>query len=170
MTVHLPVALPLLVVLLLAAREDLRTRRIPNVLVVVGLMLALATRTFLEGGPGAISVVTGMLLAGGLLLPAWLLGWTGAGDVKLMAVVGAWLGVSHGAMAVFLSMLAGGCIALVVALRHRMLKQTVLGAATLGTWVLSGTAGSAPAPRTGLRYPFAVAALVGGFVALWVPA
>jgi prepilin peptidase CpaA len=168
MTVGLPIALPLLATLLLAAREDARTRRIPIVLVVASLALAFSTRSFLDGGPGALSVLTGLLLAGGLLLPAWFLGWTGAGDVKLMAAVGAWLGAPHGALAVLFSLIAGGAIAFVVATRHGKLRQSLAGAAAMGAWAAAPHAGAPPRPLTNLRYPFAFAALAGTSAALWV--
>ena len=162
MTVGLPIALPLLATLLLAALEDARTRRIPNALVVASLMLAWSTRLFLDGGSGALSFVTG------LLLPAWFRGWTGAGDGKLMAVVGAWLGAPQGAMAVLFSLIAGGAIAFAVAMRHGMVRQSLAGAAAMGAWAAAPHAGAPPQPLTNLRYPFAFAVLVGTFAALWV--
>lgn len=168
MVVALPIALPLLALLVLAARADVRTRRIPNRLVLLGLISSLIVRCAFEGGPGLQSAAVGALVAGGLLFPGWLLGWTGAGDVKLMAVSGAWLGAAVGGMAVLFSLIAGGVIALFVAIRHKSLKQSLSGAAAMGVWVFSSTTGSAPVPTTGLRFPFALAILAGSFAALWV--
>lgn len=168
MNTPLPIALPLLALLILAARSDALTRRIPNRLVVLGLCLAIFVRVFLDGVSALPSAVAGTLVAGGLLLPGWLLGWTGAGDVKLMSVVGAWLGATLGGMAVLLSLIAGGVLALVVAVRHGMLRRSLTGAAALGAWLLQPHAGPAPPVTSGLRFPFAFAILAGSFTALWV--
>jgi prepilin peptidase CpaA len=168
MVVALPIAIPLLALLVLAAREDARTRRIPNWLVLLGLCSAIVVRYFLEGSPGLLSAATGTLIAGGLLFPGWLLGWTGAGDVKLMAVSGAWLGAAVGGMAVLFSLIAGGVFALVAATRHGVLRQSIVGAASMGVWALTPQHGQAPVTTTGVRFPFAAAILVGTFAALWV--
>jgi prepilin peptidase CpaA len=76
-----------------ACLSDLRTRRIPNALVITLMILGLAFSTgagpFPEGlVHGASGVLTGLVL----WLPFWLLGWLGAGDVKLFAGAAAWLG------------------------------------------------------------------------------
>jgi prepilin peptidase CpaA len=168
MVVALPIALPLLALLVLAAREDVRTRRISNRLVVLGLISSVVVRFVLEGGPGIQSAAVGALVAGGLLLPGWLLGWTGAGDVKLMAVSGAWLGAAVGGMAVLFSLIAGGVFAVAVAIRHHALRQSLSGAAAIGMWAMSPHTGPAPVSSTGLRFPFALAILTGTFAALWV--
>lgn len=165
MVASLPIALPLLALLVLAAREDARTRRIPNRLILLGLCSAIVVRYFLEGSPGLLSVATGALIAGGLLFPGWLLGWTGAGDVKLMAVSGAWLGATIGGFAVLFSLIAGGVFALVAAVRHGVLRQSVVGAAVLGFWAFAPDRTPAPV-TTGIRFPFAVAILTGTFAAM----
>src|SRR5436309_13402218 len=74
-----------------AAATDLRSRRIPNWLTFPARVLGLAAHGVAGGSSGLTQGVLGALVAGGLLLPGWLLGWMGAGDVKLMAAVGAWL-------------------------------------------------------------------------------
>lgn len=79
--------LPLLILLTCAAMIDLRCRRIPNWLTFTILAAGL-TRAVFDGGlpEGMISVTVGFLL----ILPLYLLGAIGAGDVKLMTAVGAW--------------------------------------------------------------------------------
>jgi prepilin peptidase CpaA len=164
----LPIALPLLALLLLAAREDVRTRRIPNRLIALGLGTGLIARFLMDGGSGLLSAGAGALLAGALLFPGWLLGWTGAGDVKLMAVSGAWLGPHAGVMAVLFSLIAGGIAAVVVAARHGVLRQSLTSAATMGAWILTPHAARGPLLTTGVKFPFAVAILAGTAAALWV--
>jgi prepilin peptidase CpaA len=111
-----------------------------------------------------------MAVAGGLLFPGWLLGWMGAGDVKLMAAVGAWLGFPLGVFAALASLIAGGVISIVVAIRKGALWKSLKGAVSLASWIAMTRGGAGmPQPTTsGIRFPFALAVLAGALVALWV--
>lgn len=106
-----------------AAILDLRTRRIPNVLTVPALALALVLR-----GITGVDPFLGGLMAAGLAfllcLPVFALGGLGGGDVKLLTAVGAFLGMDRlwGALAV--TAIAGGVFALVTILLRRRLKET----------------------------------------------
>ncbi|WP_374584308.1 prepilin peptidase [Pseudoduganella sp.] len=96
-----------------AAASDLAWRRVPNVLVLAGLLLALALHWRL-GGSGAL---LGQALAGGvvgllLFLPMYALGGMAAGDVKLMAMAGSFVGPAQALQLGVLSALAGGVLAL----------------------------------------------------------
>jgi prepilin peptidase CpaA len=109
------------VLVLAAAMIDLRSRRIPNALtypaVLVAFTLRLATGSFQLIVPAALGLAVGFLL----LLPAYLLKVMGAGDLKLMAALGAFLGPAT-ILSVFLnSLIAGGLIALMyLALRGEL--------------------------------------------------
>lgn len=74
----------LLLLLTLATASDLLQRKIPNCLVLAGLLLALG----LHGWPAWAGLATGFLL----FLPLYLLRGMAAGDVKLLAMVGAFAG------------------------------------------------------------------------------
>ena len=168
MNAPLWVAVPLVVLVLLATRADLKSRRIPNLLVGPALALALVAHAALGGWDGFTGSLAGLLVAGGLLLPGHLARWMGAGDVKLMAAVGAWLAWPLALIAVLAALVAGGLVSLVVAARRRVLVRTLHGAAAIGFWTLttpSGAAGSAPS-GSGVRFPFAVAAAAGALFAL----
>jgi prepilin peptidase CpaA len=163
----LPIAVPLLALLVLAAREDLRTRRISNGLIVLGLILGIVVRFAVEGRAGLLSAATGALFAGGLLYPGLWLGWTGAGDVKLMAVSGAWLGPIPGGMAALFSLVAALVMALAIRARQGAPLRLPSGPAALTAWFVMQP-GAGPTLPTGLRFPFTLAILAGTFVALWV--
>lgn len=79
-------------VLLPAAWCDLRRHRIPNALSVGGAVLALALHAVLGGGPGLAAAALGLALAFAIMLPFHVVGWLGAGDVKLIAATGAFAG------------------------------------------------------------------------------
>ncbi len=168
---HAPlwVAVPVIVLVALATRADVQSRRIPNLLTGPALLLGVLVHLGLGGLPGAGNALLGAVVAGAILFPGWLMKFTGAGDVKLMAAVGAWLGHPDGFVAAVAALIAGGILAVVVAARRGILVQALRNSASLvlsvlpwGRWGLS-----APAPKTaGVRFPFAPAVLAGAIFAL----
>jgi prepilin peptidase CpaA len=113
--------------LLVATVVDLRTRRIPNVLTgaMAGAGLGLAAFGF--GGVSIGAAVLGSVIGLVLMLPGHVLGATGAGDVKLMAAVGSLLGPLVVVNAVLFTAVAGGVLAVIVALQRRRFATTLAG-------------------------------------------
>jgi prepilin peptidase CpaA len=167
MNAPLWVAAPVIVLVAVATRADVRRRKIPNAITAPAVLLALAAHAAAGGAEGVRVSLAGMLLAGGLLLPGWLLGWMGAGDVKLMAAVGAWLAYPQAALALLAALAVGGVMALVTAARHGVLGRALGGAARIGAWAALRASGPPPA-TTGVRFPFAAAAAAGAIIALWI--
>jgi prepilin peptidase CpaA len=173
--------LGLVAFLAIACLTDFRSRRIPNVLVGVGVILAIFFQTatvkggglFISSGAGGLglwSALVGMLAALLLLLPVYALRLLGAGDVKLMAMVGAWLGAPSIFWAMLWTALAGGVLSIVFMLATRSgsnviqnlqvmanpLLQRILGAQS---WLDRGETQTAPLKPTGrMPYAFAIAA------------
>lgn len=100
------------VLLVIGAATDLRSRRIPNVLTIGGAVLGAMINGAMLGWKGAEESILGWLLGCGLLLLPFLQRALGAGDVKLLAAVGAWGGPSLVLHTLFLGAMAGGLIAL----------------------------------------------------------
>jgi prepilin peptidase CpaA len=167
--------------LALAVASDVRSRRIPNLLVLLGMIAGLTLHTLLPAGDGLFrqpfgalgftSALAGLGLGLALLLPLYMLGAMGAGDAKLMAMVGAFLGPLAVLDAALLSLLAGGVLSLAVALWsgtlmrvltnvHQLLLQTLLRARTGG-----GAAIDAP-PDTSGQLPYAIAIAAGTLLQL----
>lgn len=165
MNAPLWVAVPVIVLVAVAARADVRTRTIPNLLTFPALLLGLAIHAALGGADGFKSSLAGMAVAGGVLVPGWLCRWMGAGDVKLMAAVGALLAWPQAVIAVLASLVTGGAISLILALRRGLLRQALTGAAAIGAAVLARS--TVTPPTTGVRFPFALAVLAGSTFALW---
>jgi prepilin peptidase CpaA len=109
----------LLVLLSAAAWHDVRTYRIPNRLVFAGTIIAVVFNTVAPaeiGGLGVLDSIAGLAVGLVALLPLYLLRVMGAGDVKLMAMTGAFLGAEGASAALMCVLLSGGVLALGVAL------------------------------------------------------
>ncbi|MDH6152924.1 MULTISPECIES: A24 family peptidase [Paraburkholderia] len=142
-----PVGACLLGLVATAAGLDLHERRIPNVLVLVGLALAFAVQWGLHGaGEGSHRWVLGLLTGGGLFFPLYLLRGMGAGDVKLMAAVGAFVGPQPALEIVLVTCVVGGVWALAVVIFKRELKSTGTNMLAI---LLSGRALSGRLSETG---------------------
>jgi prepilin peptidase CpaA len=146
------------------AAIDLWTRRVPNPLTVVlaatGVLLAATGVSGITVRASIVGFVIGLLL----MLPGHLFGATGAGDVKLFAALGALLGPAPIATAFFYTALAGGLMAIVVAMRRRRLRRTLDGTARL---IVSArdTAPAIESPLENNRFAYAPAIAVGAMMA-----
>lgn len=107
-----PLVLAVLILLLVSAIWDIRHRRIPNVIVFTGAGLGIVLQFGLAGFSGLLDGLSGLGLGLAILMPGYLLGTTGAGDVKLMAAVGTYLGPYSVLIAGLASLVVGGVIAL----------------------------------------------------------
>ena len=115
----------LFILLAIAAVSDYRSYKIPNWLTVSGMVFGLI---YSVAAPFSIHLgffwaVGGLLLGFLIMLPLYALGVMGAGDVKLMAMVGAFLGVSDVWHAVIFSFIVGGIAALGFALYNKALLR-----------------------------------------------
>ena len=113
----------LLAMVLIAAAIDVRTRRIPNWLTFSSLLLGLALQYAAAGPKGLLLGLLGVLVGGGLFFVPFLLGGMGAGDLKLMAAAGAFLGPQGALWAVLCTGIAGGVLALLWSLLHGRLTR-----------------------------------------------
>ncbi|MDE1981317.1 MAG: prepilin peptidase [Betaproteobacteria bacterium] len=95
----------------IAVHFDLKARRIPNTLILLGSVVAVALSLSMQSPP-IRQLMEGAVLGLILFMPFHLVGKMGAGDVKLMAVAGAFLGVKGVLISALLAMLAGGVLAI----------------------------------------------------------
>lgn len=168
--------LPLLFLLLAASLEDVKCQRIPNRIVFIGAGLGLLFNTALPEGLGFVSALPGglgffggmqgMALGMAIFLPIYLLRAMGAGDVKLMGMVGAFLGPAEVLGAVLGTFLAGGVLSLGFALKNRVVGRVFENIRTMIYMAFFKVAtGSLPtmedAPQTAGKLPYAIAIAVG---------
>ncbi len=114
-----------LILVVLAGWVDWRTRRIPNWLTVSGLLFGIAVNSLVAGWHGARVSLAGAGLALVLLLPLVLLRAFGAGDWKLVAAVGAFLGPILCLFVLFGSIFISGLMAVVAVLRSGRVLATL---------------------------------------------
>lgn len=148
-----------------AAWHDVRSRRIPNCLVLPGTVLGLLLNTLPlpDLAPaGLLMALAGMMLGLALLLPMYALKALGAGDVKLMAMVGAFLGPRPVLLAVLFTLLSGGVLALAAAIYSGVLRKVLAntGQMLLGG-LLQGTLRMTPPAATSGKLPYALAIAAG---------
>jgi len=146
---------PTVVVVAIATITDLRSRRIPNWLVLPFLLAGIAIAPVLHGWHGLAQSLEGMLL--GLVLMGGLaaLGGMGMGDVKLCAAIGAWIGPSQLLIALVIMALAGGVMAVCWALSKGFFGQLMSNTGTLLAGF--GKRGLRPDPEFVLENPRAKA-------------
>src|SRR5690349_7514947 len=113
----------LLALVLAAAVYDALYRRIPNWLNVSGAVLGLTLNGFLYGGPGLAKSFIGLIVGFGIYFVLYALRVMGAGDVKLMAAVGAVVGWQNWFGIFIPTAFVGGILAIIVSiLKGRLLK------------------------------------------------
>ena len=116
---------------IVATIVDIRTRRIPNAITAsmagAGIGFAASGLTGMSLAAAGLGFVFGLVL----MLPGHALGATGAGDVKLMAAIGTLVGPVVVIKAFLFTAIAGGVLALIVAIRRRRVAATFAGTARL---------------------------------------
>lgn len=157
-------ALLLSLVLIIAVYTDIRRHRIPNWLSLGALFTGLLLSHLLFPDSRILDSLKGAGVGLAALLPFYLMGGMGAGDVKLMAAIGSFTGPETAFLAVCFSLMAGGCIALLLILRSGELAMlyrrylVMLSARTL----IPAEDGSV-AKR---RFPYALSIAIGTLIAL----
>lgn len=174
--------LPMALILLAVVWKDVRYHRIPNPYVFWGAGLGVLLNTVMlgglgfashvPGGVGFLGAIEGLAIGLAALLPMYLLRAMGAGDVKLMAMVGAFLGFEDVLGAILATFLAGGVLSIGYAWKIGVLRRTLQNIRIiLYSGAVKVAGGSVPtledAPETAGRFPYATAIAVGtlGYIA-----
>lgn len=150
-----------------AAVTDFRSHRIPNRLVATGAIAALLLQIALHGaGSGAWLWFTGLAAGIAPFVVLYLVSAVGAGDAKLMACVGAFVGPETVLEILIATLLCGGAMAVWTMLMRRHVRRTMAGVVGTLLWLpFSWRTGSEGTARTNMtttaRLPYAVA-IAGG--------
>ena len=155
-----------------ACVTDVRSRRIPNVLTFGAAAAAVTFHTFAPAGHGTSSAVAGWFAGAAAMFIPFALGGLGAGDVKLLAALGAWLGPVNAIWLAAYAAIAGAVLGVIIATYHGYLKQAltnvwlllqhfmVMGLRPLAPMTLEGS--SAP------RMAYALPIFAGVVLNLWL--
>lgn len=159
-----------------AVWHDVKARRIPNAVVFPGMLAAFVLHAALPagsglfgtpmGGLGLLSSLGGFGLGLAILLPMYALRLMGAGDVKLLAMVGAFVGAGQILTVGLVTLVAGGVLALVFAAWQRNLRRLVANAyhmalhTTYSALVGVVAAPTVPPEAASGRLPYAIAIAV----------
>ena len=147
-----------------AVYTDTKQGIIPNKMTFPAVAVGIGANTALGGWDGLGFAAAGAALGFVLFLLPFLFGGMGAGDVKLLAALGAFIGPTAVLGTFFFSALLGGLIALAVLIRNSGIQMVGLAAFSGGVrGLLSLSHGG-----TRLGFPFASAIFFGLFAALLV--
>lgn len=154
-----------------ACGYDIRTRHIPNAVTLGGAALAMLYALAVLGPAALLTSALGWLTGLALFMPFFLVGGMGAGDVKLLACLGAWAGPESALWMALYAAIAGGVMAVVVALATGYLRQAVQNVSTL--LIYWRTMGIRPLAELtlgegrGPRLPYAVPIAAGAMAVVW---
>lgn len=151
---------------------DLRTRRIPNLLTLGGALAGLVFHLASGGWTAAAGSVAGWAIGIAIFVVPFVLGGLGAGDVKLLGALGAWLGPGAVIWLALYAGVAGAVLAILFSLATGYLTQALANVRLLLThWSVNGVR---PLPELtlehgrGPRLAYAVPILAGTVVTLWL--
>lgn len=150
--------------LVFAVVIDARQRRIPNWLTGGLAVTGLAGAAILQGLSGAWQSVLGLTVGAVILLPFFVRRAMGAGDVKLLAAAGSFLGPGSALVAGGFSLMIGAIMALAI-----VAVQTVPALAALHPRTIREVSADSDA-TLGLRgqtFPYALAIALGVVAACW---
>jgi prepilin peptidase CpaA len=152
-----------------AVYTDMRSGRIPNSITLGGAAAGLLLNVLFGGLGGGLNSLEGWLLGAGLFFAFFALGVMGAGDVKLLAAVGALGGPGFVFNAFVFTGLAGGLIAVAVVLRRRRVRYAVASMTTqIQSLVYTGWLPKPKDPKSSpLRFPYGLAIAAGSVAALF---
>ena len=155
----------------IACASDITTRRIPNWLTFGGAAAALDAHAAISGWSGVTMAGSGWLVGVLLFAPMFLLMGMGAGDVKLLAAFGAWVGPSQTISIAIAAAITGAVMALIfVAVRRRLLQTLSNVFELVRFWYLAGIQPFSTltvAEPGALRLAYAIPITAGAIMTSW---
>jgi prepilin peptidase CpaA len=153
----------LIVVLLICIFTDIRSRKILNIVTMPTIVFGLIYNISTTGVEGLLFSGKGFLVGLGLLLIPYMLGGMGAGDVKLMAAIGALMGTSFVFYSFIYTALIGGVIAVLLIIKTKGIKN-LFKSIFYNIVFLRSSLGSMVIPKdkqSSISFPYGVAIVLG---------
>jgi len=162
----------LTVILLLATYTDIKKHLIPNVLSLGGIIIGVSIHSYQTGFDGFLFSLSGLAVGFFLFLPFYLLRGMAAGDVKLMAAIGTFMGPSITLAAVAGTLVCGAVLAIAYILIKGGAKPTLERYRTMFNTFFSTHRLIYIKPTNkdigSMRFPYASAIMVGTFVGTYL--
>jgi prepilin peptidase CpaA len=171
MSMHTVAWWPTVVALAIATFTDLRTQRIPNWLVFPFMGAGIGVQAWFHGWHGVAQSLEGFALGAVLFGVLAAMGGMGMGDVKLFAGIGAWIGPGQLMLALVITGVTGGLMALVWALIGGFAGELLKGSGDLMLgWRKRGTIAPPELKLTNplaRKMPYAPAIAIGTLISFF---
>lgn len=112
-------------ILLPAVIFDCKYHRIPNIISLSGWVIGPVLYAISETLPAISSSLYGFIFIFVLSFPFYVLRWMGAGDIKLMAGIGAIVGLEYAPEVLLSIVLTGALMGIILLLYHKLLKDSL---------------------------------------------
>lgn len=158
----------LIFVLIICLFTDIKTKKILNFVTLPTITFGFLYHFLREGLAGFLFSGKGFLVGLGLLFIPYLLGGMGAGDVKLMAAIGALMGTNFVFYSFIYTALIGGVIALVLIIKRNGFKNTIKSLFYRVVFFRSnfGSINISRGDKNNISFPYGVAIVLGTFINL----
>ena len=143
----------------LAAVIDVRWRRIPNWLTLAAFAAGVLMQVLRLGASGVVVALAGAALGFCVLLPFYVIHAIGAGDVKLLAALGALLGPQALVSVAIYGALVGGLISALILAKRGLLRRSLSDITTNPLRL----------QRSGAKAPYGVAIALGVYLSMLLP-
>jgi prepilin peptidase CpaA len=153
----------LVIILLICIITDIKYRKILNIVTLPAILFGIVFSLITSGLAGFLFSGKGFIVGLSLLLIPYLLGGMGAGDVKLMAAIGAMMGTSFVFYSFIYTALIGGIIGLIIIFKTNGFKNTIKSflfnvvflRSSLGSIILSND------KKSSISFPYGIAIVLG---------
>ncbi|WML59144.1 prepilin peptidase [Neobacillus sp. PS2-9] len=158
----------LLAILLISFYTDVKSRKILNIVTLPAILFAFVYYLSFQGLDGFLFSGKGFLVGLGLLILPYMLGGMGAGDVKLMASIGALMGTSFVFYSFIYTALIGGLIAVVLIVKQKgfvnMIKTFLFAIVFIRSNL--GSIHLANGNQSSISFPYGIAIVLGTLCSL----
>jgi prepilin peptidase CpaA len=157
-------------VLLIAGATDLRSSKIPNWLTFSAMTGGLLSHSLLNGLSGLFFSAKGLGLGLALFILLYVMGGMGAGDVKLLAAVGSFIGAEGVFSAGMMAMLLGGLYAISLMISHCGVRASLKQIATVlkSCVLMPGSLPSLTPAKAQLQLRYALVIGLGTLMSQWM--
>lgn len=151
------------ITLLISLITDIRKRKILNIVTLPAILIGFFYHTYALGWEGFLYSGKGFLVGGAFLLVPFFLGGMGAGDVKLMAAIGALTGTMFTFYSFIYIALIGGVISIFLIMKNKGIWNSIKSfiftmvflRSSLGSIILNEN------KQSSISFPYGVAIVLG---------